>query len=415
MQKEAFEKLMAKFLQETLSPEELAAFLTEVRTPDNQDILNDILTQKLENKAYCEFYAKDDLDEMLKLVLKKAAIKEMEENASGPTAVVTMRPRKNYFSFSAVAAAAIITGIILTGAFYLFFNNSNKDVAVIKQPIALTSDVQPGGNKAVLTLADGTTIILDSAKEGALSQQGNAKVIKLTAGQLAYNSTGNTTEVVYNTISTPKGGTYQVILPDETKVWLNAASSLRFPTTFTGKERSVEITGEAYFEVATLYSKEKQKIPFIVNVTSGDGNMKVEVLGTHFNVMSYNDEKQVKTTLLEGAVKVSKNGNSVLLRPLQQAQLTKTNNDLRVTNDVDVNEETAWRNGIFQFNDAELSTVMRQLARWYDVDVSYSGNISADHFTGKISRNISLAKVLKILELSDVHFKIEGRKIIVIS
>jgi len=415
MQKEAFEKLMAKFLQETLSPEELAAFLTEVRTPDNQDILNDILTQKLENKAYCEFYAKDDLDEMLKLVLKKAAIKEMEENASGSRAVVTMRPRKNYFSFSAVAAAAIITGIILTGAFYLFFNNSNKDVAVIKQPIALTSDVQPGGNKAVLTLADGTTIILDSAKEGALSQQGNAKVIKLTAGQLAYNSTGNTTEVVYNTISTPKGGTYQVILPDETKVWLNAASSLRFPTTFTGKERSVEITGEAYFEVATLYSKEKQKIPFIVNVTSGDGNMKVEVLGTHFNVMSYNDEKQVKTTLLEGAVKVSKNGSSVLLRPLQQAQLTKTNNDLRVTNDVDVNEETAWRNGIFQFNDAELSTVMRQLARWYDVDVSYSGNVSADHFTGKISRNISLAKVLKILELSDVHFKIEGRKIIVIS
>jgi len=415
MQKEAFEKLMAKFLQETLSPEELAAFLTEVRTPDNQDILNDILTQKLESKAYCEFYAKDDLDEMLKLVLKKAAIKEMEENASGPTAVVTMRPHKRYFSFSAAAAAAIITGIILTSAFYLFFNNSNKDVAVIKQPIALTSDVQPGGNKAVLTLADGTTIILDSAKEGALSQQGNAKVIKLTAGQLAYNSTGNTTEVVYNTISTPKGGTYQVILPDETKVWLNAASSLRFPTTFTGKERSVEITGEAYFEVATLYSKEKQKIPFIVNVTSGDGNMKVEVLGTHFNVMSYNDEKQVKTTLLEGAVKVSKNGNSVLLRPLQQAQLTKTNNDLRVTNDVDVNEETAWRNGIFQFNDAELSTVMRQLARWYDVDVSYSGNISADHFTGKISRNISLAKVLKILELSDVHFKIEGRKIIVIS
>ena len=413
MQKEAFEKLMAKFLQETLSPEELAAFLTEVRTPDNQDILNDILTQKLENKAYCEFYAKDDLDEMLKLVLKKAAIKEMEENASGSRAVVTMRPRKNYFSFSAVAAAAIITGIILTGAFYLFFNNSNKDVAVIKQPIALTSDVQPGGNKAVLTLADGTTIILDSAKEGALSQQGNAKVIKLTAGQLAYNSTGNTTEVVYNTISTPKGGTYQVILPDETKVWLNAASSLRFPTTFTGKERSVEITGEAYFEVATLYSKEKQKIPFIVNVTSGDGNMKVEVLGTHFNVMSYNDEKQVKTTLLEGAVKVSKNGSSVLLRPLQQAQLTKTNNDLRVTNDVDVNEETAWRNGIFQFNDAELSTVMRQLARWYDVDVVYEGKISNDEISGKIYRNTNLSEVLKLLNVLDVNYKIEGKKLII--
>jgi len=264
MQKEAFEKLMAKFLQETLSPEELAAFLTEVRTPDNQDILNDILTQKLENKAYCEFYAKDDLDEMLKLVLKKAAIKEMEENASGSRAVVTMRPRKNYFSFSAVAAAAIITGIILTGAFYLFFNNSNKDVAVIKQPIALTSDVQPGGNKAVLTLADGTTIILDSAKEGALSQQGNAKVIKLTAGQLAYNSTGNTTEVVYNTISTPKGGTYQVILPDETKVWLNAASAFCASFLFSEQEviRTVAVISrrERRYMWVLIYGKVKEKV-----------------------------------------------------------------------------------------------------------------------------------------------------------
>lgn len=410
MQQELFEKLLEKFLDETITSEELVVFLQEIRNNANQETLNEVLAAKLENKAYSGFADNDGMEEILfQTMLKKA-----DEHKKDETLLVTMPPRKKYFSLLQITAAAVI-GLIATSVYFLYFNKTNNQTASIKTTAALNKDIQPGGSKAILTLADGTTIILDSAKDGALSQQGNTKVIKLNNGQLAYHSSGTAnTQIVYNTISTPKGGTYQVILPDETKVWLNAASSLRFPTAFTGKERNVEITGEAYFEVSPLltsHDRGGKKIPFIVHV----GEMSVEVLGTHFNVMAYNDEKAIKTTLLEGAVEVTKNNNSVLLKPSQQATLTKASNDLRVTDDIDINQETAWIHGMFQFNDEDLPTILRQLSRWYDVEVSFSNAVPADHFTGKISRNASLSNVLKILELSEVHFKIEGRKIIVTS
>lgn len=402
MQQELFEKLLEKFLDETITSEELGVFLQEIKNEANQKMLNEVLVAKLENKACSGFADKDGIEEMFQTVLKI-----VDEHKKAETLMITMPPRKKYFSLLQITAAAVVIGVIATSIYFLYFSKTNHQIASTKTTVASNKDIQPGGNKAILTLADGTTIVLDSAKDGPLSQQGNTKVIKLNNGQLAYHSSGAAnTKAVYNTISTPKGGTYQVILPDETKVWLNAASSLRFPTAFSGKERNVEITGEAYFEVT-----KNKEMPFIVTLN----DMSVEVLGTHFNVMAYNDEKAIKTTLLEGAVKVTKNNNSILLKPSQQASLNKTNNDLHVTDDIDINQETAWVHGMFQFNDVDLPTILRQLSRWYDVDVSFSNTVPSDHFTGKVSRNASLSNVLKILELSDVHFKIEGRKIVVTS
>ena len=394
-----FEQLLEKYLRETINPEELELFLSEAEKKENQEIIQEVLSAKLSAKAYNGFSDKEKLDAMFEAAMKKANGFREEH------AVIPMQQKPDSKTIYRWVAAAIIT-LIATGAYFLFQSKQENTIAKVQKAEQI-NDIQPGGNRAILTLADGSQIILDSAHDGDLSQQGNTKVIKLNDGRLAYKNAGNNeTAIVYNTISTPRGGTYQVILPDETKVWLNALSSLRFPTSFTGKQRNVEITGEAYFEV----SKNKS-MPFIVNANG----MNVEVLGTHFNVMAYEDEGEQKTTLLEGSVKVNKNNKIVLLKPGQQAKLAKTNNDLNVANDVDVDEETAWRNGMFQFNNADIAEVMKQIARWYDVDVSYSGAKPTDHFTGKIPRNSSLSKVLKILELSDAHFRVEGKKIIVTS
>ena len=212
--------------------------------------------------------------------------------------------------------------------------------------------------------------------------------------------------MVYNTISTPRGGQYQLVLADGSKVWLNAASTLRFPATFSGTERKVELTGEGYFEVA-----KNATMPFKVGLENG---VEVEVLGTHFNVMSYSDEEQVKTTLVEGKVKVLNGENNVMLRPNQQAKFTKSNKSLVVDKDADVNKAIAWKNGLFDFDNDAITDIMRQLARWYDVEIQYSGNIVAQFYTGSIRRQVNISQVLFMLEQAGgVQFKIEGKKIIV--
>jgi ferric-dicitrate binding protein FerR (iron transport regulator) len=217
-----------------------------------------------------------------------------------------------------------------------------------------------------------------------------------------------------NIISIPRGGQYKLQLPDGSKVWLNAASSLRFPTAFDDKERRVELKGEAYFEITPLITKEGRKSRFIVDIDPFPGivGTRVEVLGTHFNIMAYNDERDMKTTLLEGAVKVTKGTATQLLVPGQQARINKEG-PIRLVENVDVNEAVAWKNGYFQFTSDNLSTVMRQIARWYDVDISYEGKIPERQFGGKISRNANISEILRILELSNVHFRIENKRIIV--
>jgi ferric-dicitrate binding protein FerR (iron transport regulator) len=305
------------------------------------------------------------------------------------------------------AAAAVLVVLLGAGWLYLFRPLPAPAIALQPKKTIPAAEIVPGRNMAILTLADGSTVVLDSAANGTISQQGNIKVLKLN-GQLQYAQADNKTlpaEMVYNTISTPRGGQYQVILADGTKVWLNAASSLRYPASFAGATRDVEITGEAYFEVA-----QNKTIPFRVKA----GGSLVQVLGTHFNINAYDDENTVSTTLLEGSVKVIKNNAVAVLTPGEQAQLDK-NGHLALLHDVNVEEVTAWKDGFFQFNYADLSSVMRQLSRWYDVDVEYKGQPDASiQFNGKLGRDLRLQQVLKVLQRSEVNFNIQGRKIIVI-
>lgn len=312
------------------------------------------------------------------------------------------------------AAAAAILLLIITSVFFIITSKDKKQPIVKSEqnkPVPV-NDIAPGGNKAILTLADGSSIILDSAANGTLTQQGSIKVEKLANGLLAYIVNGKQVtendEAFYNTISTPRGGQYQLTLADGTMVWLNAASSIHFPVVFTGKERKVEITGEAYFEVA-----KNKDMPFKVKAAMSE----IEVLGTHFNVNAYEDETSTKTTLLEGLVKISVpapvgSQPARFLNPGQQAGINKDGN-ISLLSNVDVEEVMAWKNGRFQFNSSDLKTILRQVSRWYDVDIVYKENVNL-HFTGQITRNANVSKVFEKLELTGiVNFKIEGRKIIV--
>ncbi|MDQ3279057.1 MAG: FecR domain-containing protein [Bacteroidota bacterium] len=300
-----------------------------------------------------------------------------------------------------VLAAAAVVGLLLLCS-YFFFDKAPENVAAQRAPKKEVhkQDVEPGGDKAVLTLADGSSIVLND-QTGELAQQGTTRVLKL-GGKLSYEPTASESGIpLYNTITTPRGGQYQIILADGSAVWLNAASSLRFPTTFTGAERRVEVTGEAYFEVA----KKKDK-PFVVTVKGAE----IQVLGTHFNVMAYADEAALKTTLLEGAVRFVSGEKSVALQPGEQSQL-KESGDLRVTSDIDVEKAVSWKNGYFDFNGETIETVTRQLSRWYDIDVAIASGIE-DRFYAEIPRGTKLSEALRALELTGkVHFSVEGRNV----
>lgn len=300
------------------------------------------------------------------------------------------------------AAAAIL--LLMASSIVLLNLNKEENTYTNNTKQVVEQDRLPGGDRAVLTLSDGRTILLDSASNGMLAQQGNTDIIKKNDGQLVYNSAdGQSNEIAYNTLQTPRGGQYKITLPDGSKVWLNAASSLKYPVVFVGNERRVEITGEAYFEVAKDAAK-----PFRVQLN----NLEVEVLGTHFNINGYTDEDAVKTTLLEGKVKVLASNTAKYLTPGQQAQL-KSSGNIHVTNDVNLEETVAWKDGNFQFENSDIKTVMRQLARWYDVEVSYKGTINK-HFVGSISRDVKLSQVLSMLQQTgEVKFKIEGKNLIV--
>jgi ferric-dicitrate binding protein FerR (iron transport regulator) len=242
---------------------------------------------------------------------------------------------------------------------------------------------------------------LDSAANGMLATQGASQVIKQDNGQLAYTSDkqAHTAALLYNTLSTPRGGQYRLTLPDGTGVWLNAASSITYPTAFAAHERKVSVTGEAYFEVA----KDKSK-PFHVQVN----DMEVTVLGTYFNINAYTDEADIKTTLLEGSVNISKGGDTKLLRPGQQAQAGNAA-AIRVVDDVNTSQVVAWKNGLFDFKDADLKAVMRQLERWYDIEVEYKGAVSGYAFRGKLQRSLNLTQVLHILDEMEVKYTLQGR------
>lgn len=300
----------------------------------------------------------------------------------------------------AILAAAAVLFVIACSVFYLYKPRANQVVAASKNNI---DSIKPGDNKAVLTLADGTIIELDSANNIALAQsQSNIRQMDIGILQVGGANHSNGGE---NILNTPKGGQYKIVLSDGTQVWLNAASSLHFPGSFSTAERKVSLEGEAYFEVA-----KDAKHPFIVNVADGS---EVKVLGTHFNVMSYPEENHTETTLLEGSVEVKKQGRLLKLQPGEQARSVGDEKQV-LKRDVDLDAVVAWKNGVFSFDNADVKTVMTQLARWYDIEVVYKGKITS-HFVGTIPRSAGLSEVLQMLELTGtIHFTQEG-KIITVS
>ncbi|HVU94329.1 MAG TPA: FecR domain-containing protein [Puia sp.] len=295
------------------------------------------------------------------------------------------------------AAAAILILVAATGAYWGFFRKPRQ----VASPMAtLVNDVPPPtGTKTTLTLAGGKTIILDSVQNGDLARQGNTQVAKLTDNQLTYQpSTEPPTAVVYNTLSTAKGGQTIVTLADGTKVWLNALSSLRYPTAFTASTRDVTLTGEAYFEVAHNAGG-----PFRVHA----GRTTVEDIGTRFNVNAYADEPDLRTTLLQGAVRV----DGRILAPGEQAAIDKTG-QWHIQKDIDPDEVLAWKNGEFVFNRLDMASILRQVGRWYDVEIVDPGPVASRSFSGIISRKSNLSEVMKILERAGIRFRIEGKKMI---
>jgi len=361
-------------------------------SPDEKKILNEWYNHQVPEQIE---WRSADADES---ALKERLFKNISDSIRPETKVISF----NYKKIIYWAAAAVV--LIFFSVIYFHPNRQKpaQQISANQLPVKL-----PVGSKAVLTLADGSKIGLDSAKNGMLTKQGNSAVNKAKSGILVYDNyttpQGNS-KIAYNTISTLRGGEYQVTLSDGTKVWLNAASSITFPTSFQGKFRRVEITGEAYFEV------EKNKdMPFQVFANGAE----VEVLGTHFDVMAYQDEPELRTTLLEGSVKFKRFDAEVLLKPGQQATTTSGSKNILVQQ-ADIEETMAWKNHYFMFHDENIKSIMRKVSRWYDVDVVYDGNTEGKEFGGKISRNENVNDLLKTLELpGNVHFKLEGRRVTV--
>jgi len=332
-----------------------------------------------------------------------------------------------------VLVSAAAASVLVLASIFLFRHRVAAPPVVAKAPAIIL----PAGTKATLTLANGSRIVLDSAANGSLAQQGATRVIKLDDGRLAYQAVvGGVDEgggrggddsrsgidaragaggvdgedpILYNEISTPRGGFYQLVLSDGTKVWLDVASSLRFPTAFKGKERSVELTGEAYFEIAP-----KADQPFFVT-TNG---MKVAALGTAFNVMGYQDEDAVRITLVNGLIKVARGKDFKLAKPGQQVSWFRSGGvnggSGLVLSEPDLQQVLAWKQGEFRFDGLPISAIMRQIARWYDVEVDCKGPQRPNQFSGVIPRKKDVGELLTVLEQTDeVHFTVEGRNITV--
>lgn len=416
-QESYYQSLVLGFIDNKLSLDQVEELLEYIQSqPVGYDQLLD--SQEIKDRLSEQAYNSDpDISEAVSVRMRQRLMTAIQEQEIGDTAndgQASNRERKHLVRLLAgkgrwFAAAAIVIAIGTIVLMNIHRQSKPTEPVVAKSPV---NDVLPGGNRATLQLANGQVINLDSAANGSLATQGNATIEKLADGQIAYNIEGKwATEVLYNTMSTPPGGQYKLKLPDGTDVWLNAASSITYPTAFVGRERTVTISGEAYFEVTKNRSK-----PFRVKVN----DMEVEVLGTHFNLNAYKDEAAIKTTLLEGSVKVTQpaigNRQSAMLKPGEQASVSQPSQKSQsiIVQTADLDQVMAWKNGLFNFNKVSLQDVMKQIARWYDVDVVYQGEIRPRKFGGEIQRDLYLSEVLEGLKETEIHFKIEGKKLIVL-
>lgn len=363
-----------------------------------------------ENEFIEKYYQYFDTEERItgsmsteeKAMLEKRLFEKILVSIKDDQQKVVSLYRKPFFRISVVAASVLL----VLGGYFLFVNKTKKPIEIVSTS---PKDVEaPKNARAIITLADGRIVAIDSITNGMLAQQSDVTVTKTADGKIVYS--GNTDKVVYNTLTNPRGSkVIDMMLADGSRVWLNAGSSVTYPVAFVSNERKIEITGEAYFEVAHDATK-----PFYVS----KGDIRVLVFGTHFNVNAYDDESDIKVTLLEGSVKVSSGINEGLLKPGQQARVTSGGNSstsFKVINNVDVETVMAWKNGLFSFDNADLPAVMRQLSRWYDIEVEYSGEMPDIRFQGEILKDLSLSQLLNGLGSSTrIHFKMEGSNKIII-
>ncbi|WP_316840223.1 FecR family protein [Pedobacter gandavensis] len=380
MQKEEVTNLLKRYLAGNCSDQERGLLETWYLKQEEKDLPE--LPQEIKDKQ---------LDDIWIFLSNRVELPVAEESAPLPQKIWK-------FGWPKLAAAAIML-IALSIGFH-FYNAPDKVISAPNQNIS--QRVKSANNSAMLTLADGRTISLSEAQNGEIAEQAGVTITKMKDGQLVYK--GEAKASAFNKIATPKGGQYQISLPDGTKVWLNAASSLSYPAAFTGAKREVRLLGEAYFEVA-----KNKKMPFVV-YTEGQ---EVMVLGTHFNVNAYEDEVETKTSLLEGSVKVRlvNSAASAVLKPGQQAVFESNKLDVLA---IDVAEAIAWKEGRFLFQEEDIRSIMRKIARWYDVDVVYAPHVSMNKIGGRISRDTPLSAVLKMLSSTDkFNFKVEGRRVTV--
>lgn len=338
-------------------------------------------------------------EEKVKKQISKNITSRIEHNSK-----LQQEPKKFKLFYTLFFKAAIIIMVLLAGV-YVYLKQTDHDLLVTSSEPKKTKII-PGGNNAVLLLADGSQIILNKASDGQIADQSGVKVVKTRSGELIYRFAGNANpkSTAINTVITPRGGQYHLVLVDGTEVWLNAGSSIKFPTAFTGSDRRVNITGEVYFEVA----KNKAK-PFIVSTNKSE----IKVLGTHFNINAYDDEEYQRTTLLEGSVEIKSGKQTTRLTPGQQAIIKEKTEGIKIDKIEDLEAIIAWKNGYFQFEKADLKSVMRLVSRWYDTKVSYSGSIPAKEYTGKIPRNVSVSKLIEMLAYTGIHCRVENNQIIV--
>ncbi len=416
MDASSFTYLCHRCLDKTASQEEQEQMLTHVH--EHEDLFKQIVGEVFFKLDPVEDLPAETSAALLRMILSTdtrpaAGTTEYTSNTQPNTPVLNRSaPRLSISSprllkrWLPYAAAALL---IPAAGFYLYKTAKKEPLANIPvgQTIRPAGDLPPGSNKAMLTLADGATIAIDSIPVGRIALQGGAVILKSRNGEIIYTAdTAHTAATpASNTMRTPRGGQHRLTLPDGSVVWLNAASSITFPPLFQGREREVSMTGEAYFEIARDPAR-----PFYVTVND---RLRVAVLGTSFNINAYDDESSINTVLVEGSVRVNHDNASRVLTPGQQA-LVAADGDITLRNDVDLQAETAWKNGEFYFGEkTDFGAIMRQIARWYDIEVEYHGNVTG-HIGGSISRNAKLSLVLQMLEKAEgIKFEVQGRKVIV--
>lgn len=380
-----YANLISRQINHGLTPEEQGELNAWLEADPSRQIVYDGLREGDAQQSAIDFMNSLSVDAAWN---KVSAVSDISQSAPVVKNVSSFRKR---FAWAAAA--------VLVASFFIWRTNMDQPVQSSAAPV----EILPGGTKATLTLADGNIISLDAVPNGDIAAEGNVQVIKMD-GTLQYNGDNDNADITYNTIQTPRGGKYQLVLSDGSVVWLNAASSLRFPVVFKGKERQVELMGEAYFEV------KKGEKPFKVSLQNGS---RIEVKGTAFNVNAYQDEDLLRTTLLEGKINFTMIGKTQALLPGQQIRVAYEQPHMQVIDGVDVEQEVAWKNDLFIFKGMDVKSIMREISRWYDIDVVYKGKFNPETFSGIVSRKTNLSQVLKIMEEGGVRFAIEGRTIVV--